>query len=383
MFGNDCTIASQPSFVRPATIERQWRVVLALTIGLAANLSAAADPPRFGKEEEILNYDTSNRLWRDESGILLDIATTPDGRYVVTASDAIVVWDHANRRVQSSQRIKTTCVAIAPNGRVLATGHPDGVVRVWNLVNGNLQNPPAEMEAHLGLVTALAMPKETIVVTGGEDGALSCWSRERGDWANHWGPRKQPHRKAISALAALLTQDDPDNPRFLVASGHEDGMIVLWDEKGDAHKWEQGSRRYLKAADDISIGSLVFAPGAEKLIAAAKKDREPKFWHVRSGKPIGYQWKSGADQKKHSAGLRALALTPNGQQLASADYDGAICAWDVEGAVFEASPKGNIIRQVANLQGHDGWVNAVEFLKSGKLVSAGQDRTLRLWHVPQ
>ena len=66
-----------------------------------------------------------------------------------------------------------------------------------------------------------------------------------------------------------------------------------------------------------------------------------------------------------------IAISPDGQRLASASRDKTIKLWDFGSG-----------RELASLEGHTDWVQAVEFRPDGKqLASASRAFTARLWDV--
>lgn len=69
--------------------------------------------------------------------------------------------------------------------------------------------------------------------------------------------------------------------------------------------------------------------------------------------------------------MRALCRLPSnhpsGAQFASAGNDAIIRLWTLEGL------------EVAQIHGHENFIYSLSVLKSGELVSAGEDRTVRIW----
>jgi WD40 repeat protein len=69
--------------------------------------------------------------------------------------------------------------------------------------------------------------------------------------------------------------------------------------------------------------------------------------------------------------IRAVAVTPEGESLASGGHDGAVRTWDPDsGAELGAGA------------GHAGPVTSVAWSPDGRLLaSAGADGSVRLWQV--
>jgi cytochrome c len=84
-------------------------------------------------------------------------------------------------------------------------------------------------------------------------------------------------------------------------------------------------------------------------------------------------WKHGEDKplrvtKAHEAPIAGLAVSADGQLIASA-------SWDSEARVEEVATGAGVRR----LKGHKDNVNAVTFLNDGRIATAGYDATIRIW----
>jgi WD40 repeat protein len=68
------------------------------------------------------------------------------------------------------------CVAFAPDGRVLASGGDDGLVRLWEVHSGQER---VALEWHLDSVCSVAFaPDGMTLATGSFDGTIKLWPRE-------------------------------------------------------------------------------------------------------------------------------------------------------------------------------------------------------------
>ncbi len=154
------------------------------------------------------------------------------------------------------------------------------------------------------------------------------------------------------------------------------------------------------------VGRIAFFPGGDRLLSVSN-DGSVRVWDVETGKPLrqdkiekcrgeaalspeGHFLAVSADQtvvvlalkegearsgqvrefeQADSGFIGGLAFSPDGRQLASANYDFSTILWDVETG-----------RLVQRLQGHQDQVRSVAFNPSGtRIVTGGYDKTLRIW----
>lgn len=158
------------------------------------------------------------------TGGVLDMAFSPDGRFIASTPDrfAIRLWDV--RYVQYLYEIPTSftgavnTLAFSPDGRILATGHYDGVIRLWNVAKGELLKEfRTETE---GVIESLAFSPDGALLASGEGyrgSTIRLWDLVSGLSLKEL----TGHTHAVDNLAF-----SPDGR--LLASGSYDGTLRLW-----------------------------------------------------------------------------------------------------------------------------------------------------------
>jgi cytochrome c len=86
---------------------------------------------------------------------------------------------------------------------------------------------------------------------------------------------------------------------------------------------------------------------------------------VASGSGIGT---AHAQLRGHGGPVRALAIAPDGQSAVSGSFDTSAIRWSLTG---------NAAEQV--LRFHNSAVNAVTYLKDGRVITAGEDAQIAIW----
>jgi WD40 repeat protein len=161
------------------------------------------------------------------------------------------------------------------------------------------------------------------------------------DWrrATELHPSWPAHTDGIGGLAIRPKQHisdgiedsaiNPNEPIF--ASGSWDGSIHLWNL--DTGKLLQALAAPEKKSDDFKdVAALAFTPDGNRLISASY-DRTIKIWELNTGKLLATLRKD-TDRPHRSFNLgskvEALALSSDGQVLASGDFDNHVYLWDLQ-----------------------------------------------------
>lgn len=231
-------------------------------------------------------------------------------------------------------------LAFAPDGSLWSVEEP-GVLRHWN-PNGGHQ---IEWHSLSDLETLWAFSRDTRVLASASDD-LTLWDTSSGHILT-----ALPQPAWVSALGF---HPDPSQ----IASGHDDGIIRLWDISG--HQLQLECKHHKRPISAVKISN----DGA--LLAAASEDKTISLWDLTLGKLIGVL-------RGHTDRIPALVWHPNGKYLVSAGWDTTARVWDVQ-----------TLEPVILLNSHSGQVSALAFSEQGDLLAcADSSQSIHVWDFGQ
>ncbi|WP_026732990.1 serine/threonine-protein kinase [Fischerella sp. PCC 9605] len=288
------------------------------------------------------------------------IAISPDGQILASGHDdkTIKLWDLNTTKLictlaGHSQAVKS--VAFSPDGKTLATASDDKTIKLWNL---NTFEEICTLFGHSNAVKSVVFsPDVGILASGSWDKTIKLWDVETGkEICTLTGHQLQVSAVAFSSQGKLL------------ASASFDRTIRLWDlsplhtEVGRKFK---NCPCYSLLGHAWAVLTVAFSPDGN-ILATGSDDNTIKLWQVNTGQII-------STLLGHSWSVLAVAFSPNGETLISGSRDNTVKLWKV-----------STTEEIATLTSHVDSVSAVAVNPVAQLIASGsRDKTIKLWQLVQ
>ncbi|HEY9643556.1 MAG TPA: WD40 repeat domain-containing protein, partial [Coleofasciculaceae cyanobacterium] len=359
------------------------------------------------------------------SSLPLIMRFSPDSQRLAAASwgdNTIYLWDLAgNLLAQFKHAGGVQDLKFSPDSQQLATVGQDGIVRIWQHLEGSQQE---EYRGYAGQdrihTIQLSSANTNQVAIGTDSGRARLWDLNT----------QQETVLPIPASSVDGLRFSPDN-RFL-AIGSGSGQTWIWNLEtqqispdmpgpkfsdvgtlqrsyaGDSY-WGGAfspDRQWLVLGgmnpviyNIFNSGSVVAFPKqpsvregdrafnwlqafafdpSEQILAAGGFDGQLELWHWKQLLATGGYTQSDANQQfkqevPTDMSIQAIAFSPQRNLVATAGIDSGVAIvrlWDLAG------------QQQAELRGHEARINAVAFSPEGnRIATASEDGTVRLWSL--
>jgi WD40 repeat protein len=347
-------------------------------------------------------------------------------------------------------------IAFSPNGHRIASAAEDGTVRIWDAtpLDGNPGEEPLTLRGHTqGVYDVAFSPDGERLASASDDQTVRIWdattgkelqfqdrfgssvrgvtfsrdSRWLGAICDHHNlvvcdPRTGQEQFLFPQAGNCTAQFSPDGRR-IASGGMDDFVVKVWDVRTrrqclrlPGHSWVvhklafSPDGRHLASASfdwtinvwDVTAGqefhslfacvshppfltglvsmqaalapslqtlrghtagvwAVAFSPDGQRL-ASGSVDRTVRIWDTKT-------WQVGLTLRDPTGGVLSVAFSPDGQRLATGGNDGTLKVWDLA--------TGETLR---TFHGHAHWVNAVAFSPDGRRLASGSlDGTVKLW----
>jgi RNA polymerase sigma factor (sigma-70 family) len=305
---------------------------------------------------------TVQRELKGHENYICSLAFAKGGKILASATEAegiIRLWDPATGRLQrlvgeGKELRSVNAVSFSPDGKTLASGNGDATIRIWDPVTAEELR---RWKPHGRSVAALAFAPDgaTLASAGSWDSAIRFWDPATGKekHLSPFGHRGIVHQMWLS----------PDG-RTLTTLGF-DHRLIDWDVATG-----MGAERRFNPPD-FFFGYAVASPDGKRLVAALFKEKAAIVWDIEAGREAD---RLPAGKERPPIGK---AFSPDGRTVALGTDTGTILLW-----------RPGTKEKPVELKGHTGEIGAVAFTPDGhRLVSAnwapqGPASEIRVWDVP-
>lgn len=222
---------------------------------------------------------------------------------LASAADDLTFWNAATGTAIKSIRQPAwiTALAFRPDGAVLATGHDDGRVRLWETATHTMLR---ECTLHGSPVSSISFSTDgQRLAIGCEDRSLVLLDAVHGVVLG----KLQGHTDRISGIAWH------PSTRFFATSS--------WDTTCRLWNLQQGEQVFILNGQADQVQTLAFSPDGS-ILASSDSEATIWLWDPFQGKVL-------RKLKSHVGEVTQLAFTPSGEHLLSGGSDGRLILWDV------------------------------------------------------
>jgi len=298
-----------------------------------------------GHEGTLILWDaiTGANVWIgfDHSAPVWDVKYTRDGaRFGSVSSDkSIIVWDNNGTFLWRGQhQSKISCLDFSKNGRYVATGSDDGIIKVWDVENGSSifsNNYGAKINS------VSIDPNGIHVAAGGAAADVKVWHIATDSLIID-----DNHSAEVYQIAFSIDGN-------YIASVSRDNTICLRSIYSDSVCWVGKHSKPVRCLAFNHEGNF---------IATGSEDLSIKIWDVMTGGQVA--------QCNDDGIVYTLAFSPDGFRLLTGNGNGKVRVWDIL--------TGNLLWTGS----HSKKVNEVTFSSEGqRMLSCSDDESVKVWEL--
>lgn len=243
-------------------------------------------------------------------------------------------------------------VAVLPNGKYVASGGLDKIVRVWSLTT---MDTKVTFKGHTESVSSVAWsPNGARIVSGSSDTTIRIWDIQQ----------------AIGVMTLFghsqrVTSVDWSADGNRIVSGSYDYTIRLWDANNGTPITTFQTSSLNTAGSSNIVSSVRFSPNGERIAVGAGGDVGLLLvLDALSGQVL-------ATLTGHLGSITSVAFSPSGSRVVSGGNDHSVRIWDAKTGAL-----------INTLSGHNGMVRSVAWSRDeARAISGAMDHTIRVWDV--
>jgi WD40 repeat protein len=253
---------------------------------------------------------------------------------------------------QISLASEVNTVAINPHNQILASGHNNKNIYLWDLQTKQFLQ---SISGHSQAVESVCFSQDgKVLASASNDKTIKLWD------THNYQERITlvGHTKAVKSVIF-----SPDS-KYLV-SGSWDKTVKIWDV-------ETGKEINTLTGHKQQVSAVAFSPDG-LYIASASFDKTVCIWKLEQAlsSEAEIHYNPASILSGHTWAVLTVAFSPNGEILATGSDDNTIKLWEVKAG-----------REIASISGHSWSVTGLIFDLTGEfLISSSKDKTIKIWRV--
>jgi WD40 repeat protein len=275
------------------------------------------------------------------------IAIGTDGQTLVSGDNnkTIKIWNIRTGellRTLSGSEFGSRTVAISPDREIVASGS-SGIVEVWNLNTGDL----LYRLSGAGSTVAITPDGQTLA-SGISDNTVKLWNLRSGEL-----------RQALPGIVQGSVHMSISSDGAILAAGSMFAKTSIWNLRtGELIRTFKNEQR----PGDVIATAI--SPDSEILVTSHEGESVIRIWNLQTGELI-------RTLEGHSSQINSVAISPDGQILATGSADGTIRILDLR------------TRELIRVLKDAGKVLSVSFSPDSRTLASGSvDGKIKIWQVP-
>jgi WD40 repeat protein len=243
-------------------------------------------------------------------------------------------------------------VALAPDGKRIVSAGADGMMRIWDAVDGR---ELMTLRGHQTAVMSVVFSADgTRIASVDRDNRIKLWNAQSGT-----------ELKTLTADNSLFSHPFPVWVPVPIAFSPDGKMIVSGSPNSAAIVWDADSGAELMTltghSEDLPLTGFAFTPDGKRMVSSSM-DKTLRVWDMSTGRQLMVL-------KGHINFIGDVAISPDGTRIVSAGIDRVARVWDMSTGA-----------QLTPLPGHDSGIRSVAFSGDGtRIVTGGGKGKIRVW----
>jgi WD40 repeat protein len=234
---------------------------------------------------------------------------------------------------------------LSPGNDLFISASQSGEVTVYDPRDGRVLG---RLGGHLAEIQTASFSNDgRFIVTASLDGTARLW--EAGTLRELVPVSPLRHKRPVNSARFNSLGER-------VVTSCDGGWVTVWDTCGGSRILE------FNAHQDVILDASFNPEGT--LIVTASQDETARIWRAETGQPVG-------EALRHGGWVFQASFSPDGRLVATADFDRVARVWDLR-----------LGQQIAVLR-HEGPVRSAQFSPDGRYLVTGSwdDHAIRIWDL--